>query len=321
MITIFTGAGASRALRYPTTGEFFTTGKGKQLQQDNVYQNALGYLQKNILDVEDILRLLYPFVALKGSPTGDFIYKHLSGHWLSNVPNFVTRTNSICFDHYGRVPTESEVKQLYMPVLDLCKWQKDSVSIFTTNYDPVTDVIMELAESNNIQSYDGFNRFGTWDSGGYSKVKSSGIGVYRLHGSMSWVEINNGIRNTRDYSRREPGSVEHLIIYPGYKGNPEIEGHSAFRFAHTALRKELGETSAVLIIGFSFRDPHLNDIFHEALTTNQKLRMVVWNPEWPEGSEVGLGELKQEFEPRISHLPHPFGDAKALPVLKELLSI
>ena len=149
-------------------------------------------------------------------------------------------------------------------------------------------------------------------------IKSAGLAIYRLHGSMSWIENGDRIVNTRDYSLRARGHAGHLIIYPGFKGNPERDGHSAFRFAHTTLRGELGETSVVLVIGFSFRDPHINDIFRDALKTNQNLRVVVWNPQWPEGPDVGLAELKQGNEKRIVHLKTGFGDAAALAQLKEL---
>jgi hypothetical protein len=319
MITIFTGAGASRSLEYPTTSEFFTSGTGADLMGDPVYKQTARHLQKQQLDVEDVLRLLYPFADLYSTPTGKFIFPHIRNRWIEQIPEFVAKTNKACFDHYGRLPQEQDVKRLYLPALDRCGWKQERVTLFTTNYDPVTDVLMEIAESSGIPSHDGFNRFGTWDSGGYSRLKAGGLAIYRLHGSMSWVESDGRIRNTRDYSQRAPGYAEHLIIYPGFKGNPEQEGHSAYRFAHTALRKELGETSAVLTIGFSFRDPHLNDIFREALTTNQRLTLIVWNPIWPEGSDVGLAELKQEFESRIKHLSALFGADDALGQLDDLL--
>ena len=255
MITIFTGAGASRALDYPTTGEFFTTEPGQPLQNDPVYKETKKHLKKDVLDVEDVLRLLYPFAALGPTPTGQFLFPYFRNNWIHTIPEFVSRINKACFDHYGRLPQEQHVKNLYLPVLDWCGWKNERVTLFTTNYDPVTDVLMEIAESSGIANHDGFNRFGTWDSGGYSSLKSGGLAIYRLHGSMSWVESDGRIRNTRDYSQRAPGYAEHLIIYPGFKGNPEQDGHSAYRFAHTALRKELGETTAVLLIGFSFLLP------------------------------------------------------------------
>lgn len=319
MITLFTGAGASKALKFPTTAEFFAKAGGQALQKNVVYREVLHYLKKNILDVEDVLRLLAPLPSFEETPTGKLIRKVLDASWIAQVPDFVKSTNKLCFEHYAALPKEHEVKELYLPILELCNWKTDRVSLFTTNYDPVTDVLMEIAESLEAPCHDGFDRFGVWDSGGYSNLKSSGLAIHRLHGSMSWVEQEGKIRNTRDYSPRTPGYAEHLIIYPGFKGNLEKEGPSALRFAHTALRNELGESSAVILVGFSFRDPHLNDIFREALTTNQKLMMVVWNPVWPEGSDVGLAELKQEFEKRIVHLAASFGEDGAVAKLQDLL--
>jgi hypothetical protein len=307
VITLFTGAGASKALGYPITTEFFSVGMGKTLQRNNVYQQVHGFLKKNVVDVEDALRLLYPYVDLMSTPTGQLLSPHVASTWIGEIPDFVKTTNELCFDHYGRIPAEEDVKKYYLPVLEYCSWADQKVSLFTTNYDPVTDVLIELAEAREIPSHDGFNRFGSWDSGGYARVRAKGLAVHRLHGSMSWIEKDGRIRNTRDYSKRAPGYAEHLIIYPGFKGNPESDGHAAFRFAHTALRKELAESSAVVAIGFSFRDPHLNDILRDTLRTNDKLKLVVWNPIWPEGSDVGLGELKQDYPERVKHLQSDFG--------------
>jgi len=320
MITVFTGAGASRALDYPTTAEFFTWGSGKALQDNEVYKKVSQHLRKTTLDVEDVLQLLTPFALLEPTPTGKFILPHLRGNWVGAVPAFVKNTNKVCFDHYGTPRNEQDVKRLYLPLLEFCRWDKEPVSVFTTNYDPVTDILMEIAESSGVPYHDGFNRLGGWDSGGYSELKSSGLAIYRLHGSMSWVKSEGKIKNTRDYSHRSPGYAEPLLIYPGFKGNPEQDGHPAFQFAHTELQSELGKASMVLMIGFSFRDQHLNDIFHKALTTNQKLRMIVWNPVWPEGSGVGLAELKQAYDKRIVHLNAKFGDEGALARLQELMN-
>ena len=319
MITIFTGAGASKALGYPTTAEFFTLGTGLRLKEDHVYQRVQKFLMKDVLDVEDVLRLLYPIAELHDTPTGKFIFPHFRGQWYEGIPEFVTRTNAVCFDHYGREPKETDVSSAYVPLLNYCGWQNQKISLFTANYDPVTDVLMKIAVSNGITSHDGFDRFGEWDSGSYSGLKTGGLAIYRLHGSMSWVENEGKIRNTRDYSRRAPGYAEHLLIYPGFKGNPERDGHSAFKFAHTALRKELGESHFMLAIGFSFRDPHLNDIFRESLRTNRKLKIVVWNPIWPEGPEVGLEELRQEFGNRIIAVAQRFGTPEAITDLQHLI--
>lgn len=251
--------------------------------------------------------MLNPYWLLSKSATGSFISSALLHNWVGKIPEFVLRTNELCFDHYGRSPAQLEVKHSYLPLLQLCNWDQKPVSLFTTNYDPVTDYLLEMAEDQEIPSHDGFNRFGAWDSGGYSRVRSKGLAVYRLHGSLSWIEKDHRIINTRDYSKRVPGYAEHLLIYPGYKGNPESDGHQAFQFAHNSLKVALGESNILLVIGYSFRDPHLNAIIQEALRSNTKLSLVIWNPEWPEGSDVGLAEIHQVDEIRVRHHKQPFG--------------
>ena len=73
---------------------------------------------------------------------------------------------------------------------------------------------------------------------------------------MSWILTRGEHPLTpRDYGKRMPGSTQHLLLYPGFKGNPEVEDNEAFRYPHQALRQELADTDFCVIIGFSFRDP------------------------------------------------------------------
>lgn len=128
---------------------------------------------------------------------------------------------------------------------------------------------------------------------------------------MSWVEDGGRIRNTRDYNRRAGGGVAHLLIYPGFKGNPEEDGNHLDKYAHNALRQYLSESELALVIGFSFRDPHLTEIFRQALETNDSLEIFVWCPTWPEGPEVGLPELTASFPGRLKHIKAKFGEPGA----------
>ena len=56
---------------------------------------------------------------------------------------------------------------------------------------------------------------------------------------MYWFKDGDQIKNTRCYYRYEGHREDHLLIYPGYKGNPEKGGNPIFVFPHTALRNEL----------------------------------------------------------------------------------
>lgn len=322
MITIFTGAGASRALGYPTTAEFFSHEIGQRLQKSEVYIQAKQYFRKSeVIDVEDLLRLLQPFVSLTTTPTWEFIHPSLPNHWCRQIPSFVTDINRACFDLYGSRVSKDDVRQAYMPLLNLFDWKNRRINLFTTNYDPSTDTLLTLADENNVKNHDGFGRLGMWDPEAYQNTESANLSIYRLHGSMSWVKQGNSILNTREYTARIPGHTEHLIIYPGFKGSPEEDDiHPAFTHAHSALREDLSACNLLIIIGFSFRDPYLNTIFMNCLKSNEKLNIVVLNPVKPECAESGLGDILRSFERRITFLPHRFGSREAIAEMKKILS-
>jgi hypothetical protein len=321
MITVFTGAGASRALGYPTTKEFFATGVGQALQKDDLYVKVARHLKtQETVDVEDLLRVLGPFAALASTDAGTFILPDLQrDHWVGRIPPYVAKVEEACFTHYGRIPETEDVKRLYEPLMDFCEDFGRRMCLFTTNYDPVTDELIRIAHSKGARAYDGFDSLCLWEPRGYSEVADSGVAIYRLHGSMCWVEDEKGIKNTRDYSQRTLRNAKHRLIYPGFKGNPERGDNAAIRFAHEALREELRAASVIIVIGFSFRDPHINTIFAESLRANPHSSMIVWNPVWPQGADVGVDVSTNEFRGRIRHLEAAFGDKKGPSLLRSLI--
>ncbi|RJQ52854.1 MAG: hypothetical protein C4521_09405 [Actinobacteria bacterium] len=167
-------------------------------------------------------------------------------------------------------PDRRQVEQLYGSLLEKLGWGEKHLTLFTTNYDPIPDEIMKVAKRTGLGCCDGFKDMGEWDASLYGG--DAGIDIYRLHGSMSWVKRNGEIINTRDYSLRR-GSTEHLLIYPGYKGNPEEGGEEAFALPHRMLRKSLLTADRLVGIGCSFRDPHINRILHDSAETYRKLNV------------------------------------------------
>ena len=321
MITLFTGAGASRPFGYPTTPEFFS-GKSAttlHLVKHKVYQNLKTHFAQGTLDVEDVLRTLQPFADLKDIPTGKFLFPHFQGRWYQEIPSFITLVNRACFELYGRTPARGEVDKVYRPVLDRLGWGAERVNLFTTNYDPVTDQLLRIADESGVNCTDGFTRFGIMNSKEYSEIVA-GLSIYRLHGSMSWIEKDGEVQNSRDCDQRARGLSSHLLIYPGFKGNPEENRNSPFAFAHSALRSSLQRSRFGFVTGFSFRDPHLNEIFDEALRENKRFKLVIWNPEFPVGPETGATKLKERFSEQVLHLPYKFGSDEAIHELDKILA-
>lgn len=192
--------------------------------------------------------------------------------------------------------------------LELCGWEQFSVDLFTTNYDPVTDHLIEAASALGLRAYDGFDRFAKWDPEQYD-WSEPGLKVFRLHGSMSWVRDGERITNTRDYSLRRGTTRRHLIVFPGFKGDPEHdEMDETFQFVHRRLRSALKSATALLAIGFSFRDEAINRAIDQALKTNSSLKMIVFNPEFPEGDDGWLTKLQRDDPKAVHHIDDRFGE-------------
>lgn len=315
-ITILTGAGASKPLGYPTTNEFFLTNTQMQSSPySEVYNQLAAQLGSTTLDVEDVLALLEPAEDFLKTSPGIFIGKQLANQWEQKISSFSKYVRDRCFELYGQRPDEVEVSDLYTPLLELCEWEKSRISLYTANYDPVSDSIVKIALKNEIPAYDGFNQIGEWEPNLYRKGRI-GLDIYRLHGSMSWVKDGNSVRNTRDYSLRI-GNTEHLIIYPGYKGNPEDNEQEAFNYPSNSFNNELNEINILISIGFSFRDKYINDCLINSFKINDNLNLLIITPEWPDGIDGELSNLKTNYGDRIKHISGKFGEEDTIMKLKK----
>lgn len=320
---ILTGAGASKALDYPTTTEFYDLNKFND-HEKTVYTNLLSFFKTKILDVEDVLSLLDPIVDFNQKRSGQFYKQYIANDSkITNIINFVTYTQNRCFDLYGKTRDPKEIEKLYLPLLDACNWRKQRIELFTTNYDPTTDTLLDIADTLKLNSHDGFNNRNKWDYKSYEHdINTPGINIYRLHGSMSWFKEGDTIKNTRDYNRRlNINTNEHLLIYPGYKGNPHLDNKEtdAYTFPSNQFDRKILTYEKLIVIGFSFRDEYINNMISDAMKRNTKLNLTILNPEWPRGENGFLDKLKNNYTSRIHHIEEYFGNENAIKTLKEII--
>lgn len=316
-IVVFTGAGASRPLGYPTTTEFFAKDLVSEVAenpvQKDVLRKAASYLNLKAphVDVEAILQLLDPFERFFNEKSGQFMLKHLSpSQDIKAVIPLLHNIRRRVFNIYSKPPDEAEVKNLYKPLFDLLDVKNNRILLFTTNYDPVPDVLIKHYNNEGITVWDGFNGFGEWDPSGYQE--KSGLYVYRLHGCLSWVRDSNTIKNTHIYKLIENRLDYHLVLYPGYKGNP-LKEDEPFSYSHKILSETLRKVRLIVVIGFSFRDDAINNAFKEAIKTN----VFYITPKLEE-----IKSLKEILGTRVVHPSEPskFEDRTWLQHLKNLIN-
>ena len=323
-IILFTGAGASAPFGYPTTNQFFSeeldetlSKRGRKKTLDEVH----GILRKREpgteKDVEEVFLLVEPLVKLMGTPTGDLLARIQADRWCEALEALLQLLRRHCFTAYGKATDENAVETIYTRWLESFGWPNSKVSLFTTNYDRIPGYLRKITMQLGTRFYDGFNdAAGEWDPRGYN-TGAPGLDVYHLHGSLSWYEEDGTIRRNFSYDPLEGGIDRHILIYPGFKGDPGADPSfpEPIRYGHERLKEVLPPASDVIVVGYSFRDAALNKIFKDSLLENPFLRLHVVNRKIPEGAK----ELVEIAGDRLNHAAGHFEEDEPLRKVSSLL--
>ncbi len=185
------------------------------------------------------------------------------------------------------------------------KASEPRVQLFTTNYDTLFE---QAAQEGGYAVIDGFSfTFPRTFSGRYfdydivqrerTRLKdeesfvSKVFHLYKMHGSLTWEKTEQGIVQQVN-STESP-----LIVYPAsdkYESSyeqPYFEMMSRFQ---QALRKE---NTLLIVLGFGFRDKHIQNVILEAVNQNPSFQLVIVNYN-AEGS-INREELKEYFDGNV----------------------
>ena len=286
MILVFVGAGGSAAVdpkQYPTTVEFFnrlpddimrdtllvkiceflTSKKGEEpIDIEKVLWNLdklQDYLQAS-LDANDIRGWMMRgrIDPLYGRSDGlSSIVQSGMSQLEPQIQNLKDGVNAQVYNFYA-TPPDSEKVSDWMQLLKGLEKIDSTIEIFTTNYDLVLETVIKESEikvktgrsSDDIQM-----RLDTacWDQ---PDALTDDMGrLTKLHGSVDWQRHNEDIivGNPNFTGNHQ----NHLILYPGYKGEPDQKPFTKF---HEHLRAVVQKANAAIFVGFAFRDDYINDI-------------------------------------------------------------
>ncbi len=158
--------------------------------------------------------------------------------------------------------------------------------IVTTNYDRV---IENLYEDNDIHGRppciglveDVKTQERYLDTEGIVSGKYQAVNTYieylKLHGSIDWRIRSSDKRIVqREHTKSLRGEKypEQLMIYPVYEKHISRDPYFAL---HYYFRYLLHINDVYLVIGFSFRDPSINNAFRDALINKATSRMIIVN--------------------------------------------
>ena len=214
----------------------------------------------------------------------------------SQAVSEVTRIKKIIFDKLNQYESDQAVS-LYVNLIEEIResFGDTAVSLITTNYDltfesaiessqaklkkaGISDVDFGFAIKFGRPIYSATQDFG-WDPGKLEYLK--------IHGSVDWHRDSKG-RCSRSMSSTVPDDPDQMaILYPGFKGVPEVE---PFISMHGRLNRRLAEADHIIVIGFAFRDAYINNIFENILRLRPDTEVLYFNPlsidEYPEDSMV-----------------------------------
>jgi hypothetical protein len=303
MITLFLGAGTSKPFGYPTTTDFIQISNEK-FKGNSLYSEIISFFNKRgreDIDIELILweldKLVEGIDIINEPETFKkwfFIDSNRSNYNLWGNPNQPLRDalenikgmakqlkldiNRLVYDTYWKEPDPkiNTVYEYLFKKLDQLGGKRDSdkqINIFTTNYDLIIERYFEGKRQIFSDGFAPMNRRSyCWDLSHYGDKKFK---LYKLHGSIDWKKFENDEKiyciPAHDFTKHE----DNVILYPGFKGEPEIE---PFKTLHKAFADSLLSTRICIFIGFSFRDEYINEIISKAINQNPELLIHIWNP-------------------------------------------
>jgi len=166
------------------------------------------------------------------------------------------------------------------------------INIFTTNNDLFNEAALDSLSIHYINGFSGgLDRFFNPALFNYTFAKrmdtsiekfepvENMIYLYKLHGSINWIEdVKNKNKFFKTKEIYKPSKENNnILIFPTpikqnkSLGSPYVELFREFQ------KKLLDPHSVLFIIGYSFSDEHVNNIIYQALAVNSTINVVIIN--------------------------------------------
>lgn len=255
-----------------------------------LYKSAKDVSPKNL---ENILGTLYSKREyLKGIGQTDSLNDFLIGLIESQI---YLSINIDCTSTNAELSL-SLYKNLYQK---LALRNKDSarVNVFTTNNDLLSETALGFLNVNYNNGFSsGLSR--TFNPARFSYTFSRKVDpsvekyeplenmvyLYKLHGSISWVESDgNSFFNIKevDVAPNEPPKASNVLIYPTPLKQNKSLGSPYADLIREFQNKLLLQHGVLIVIGYSFSDEHINNAIYAALASNSTLSVVIFGDYYP----------------------------------------
>jgi hypothetical protein len=239
---------------------------------------------------------------------GGYINQMISPHTLSSSNNYFTQT----VERKGAGEIFERTNEYLIRKLKDYTWLKEpdqldylfplinrtnpNSTIASLNYDNC----IELACIQNDIPYE--TGIDSWSNDGYIGNDFNGIGLLKLHGSINWKLTE---KNRSDNSPLPSLSIDNLddekLFTEQYKPalifgqRNKLTAKGPFLELFRIFQNKLAQSDTLTIIGYSFRDEHINDVISTWFNSSKDNKIRIINGE-------NFNEKNEEFSKELSKL-------------------
>jgi hypothetical protein len=249
--------------------------------------------KENGKNLEQILGVLYSgrsfFNGFGNKPKS---YSEACNNLLKKIEKIIFDSINIKFDKEKQKKVLENYKTFYQKIA-LRNKDLSRICVFTTNNDLYNERAMD---SLNIHYVNGFNGGLTKHFNpamfNYTYSKRMDISIdkyepvenmvylYKIHGSVDWVDKDNGSNNFFSIEEEEAAkwSVDkNILIYPTPTKQNKSLGAPYVDLFREFQHRLLSPNTVLFVIGYGFNDEHVNDIIYRSLSTNTTFNLVIIN--------------------------------------------
>jgi hypothetical protein len=235
-----------------------------------------GEYNKNLLNIETLVNTMEELTKSIKHPIYPFV-----GSWIPRLTE-LTKNNFEMIEEFRRKiiaqlfewmkHEQNEYIEYFKGFLRFQREWKNIVRIFTLNYDLCVEE--SCSEGNINRGIDNSTHTWNWKNFENEENGEFNIILYKLHGSRDWFRDDSGLVKERRNNIENKEAA--LIFGTAYK----LQYLDPFLYLIYEFRRRTldPKTTAIICIGYSFGDEHINGIIAQSITDNPKRRIIVVSP-------------------------------------------
>ena len=181
------------------------------------------------------------------------------------------------------------------PIVELAR-RRRTLIVATLNYDRSIELACRSAElpcSTSISS---------WSESGRLTTPETGVYLLKLHGSIDWYldDSNRSGRQSGGLPQTTVGESEDPVtdrrqpaVVFGQRGKLRPQG--PFLELLAEFDRALRATEDLLVVGYSFRDEHVNELIRTWVNGHSRRHLTVVDPGFPEGGGAYSEDFRREL--------------------------